>query len=64
MVSVNLNNLQEIRMVGMQALGDALGPVGLVKFMQQYDCGYGDYTKERQNAPDIGIDEIDSLLKG
>lgn len=63
MISVNLNNPLEIRMVGMRALRDALGPVGLVRFMQQYDVGYGDYTKERQSEPDIDIDEIDALLK-
>lgn len=64
MISVNLNNPLEIRMVGMQALKDALGPVGMVRFMQQYDLGYGDYTKERQSEPDIDINEIDALLKG
>lgn len=63
MLNVNLNNPLEIRMVGMQALKDALGPVGVVRFMQQHDLGYGDYTKERQSEPDIDIEEIDTLLK-
>ncbi len=63
MLNVDLNNPVEIRMVGMQALKDALGPVGMVRFMQQYDLGYGDYTKEKQIEPDIGIDEIDAMLK-
>lgn len=53
MADVNLNNPLEIRIIGMQALKDALGPVGTVRFMQQYDLGYGDYTKERQGEPDI-----------
>lgn len=64
MVNVDLNNLLEIRMVGMQALRDALGPVGMVRFMQQYSSGYGDYTKERQSRPDIeDIDELEALLR-
>lgn len=63
MLNVNLNNPMEIRMVGMQALKDALGPVGMVRFMQQYDLGYGDYTEEKQSEPDIGIEEIEALLK-
>lgn len=63
MLSVNLNNPMEIRMAGMQALKDALGPVGMVRFMQQYDLGYGDYTKERQSEPDMDLDEIDALLR-
>lgn len=63
MLDVNLNNPLEIRTVGMQVLKEALGPVGMVRFMQQYDLGYGDYTKEKQNEPDVDFDEIDSLLK-
>ena len=63
MVEVNLNNPLEIRTVGLQALKEALGPVGMVRFMQQYDLGYGDYTKEKQDADDVDFDEIDELLK-
>ena len=63
MVNVNLNNPMEIRMVGIQALKEALGPVGMARFIQQYDMGYGDYTKEKQEIPDINLDEIDFLLK-
>lgn len=62
MLNVNLNNPLEIRAVGMKALKEALGPVGMVRFMQQYDLGYGDYTKERQNELDADFDEIDALL--
>lgn len=63
MVNINLNNPKEIRMIGIEALRNALGPVGTVRFIQQYDMGYGDYTKEKQEKPDISLDEIDDLLK-
>lgn len=63
MLNVNLSNPIEIRNVGIRALQEALGPVGMVKFMQQYDVGYGDYTKEKQEQPNINLDEIDMLLK-
>lgn len=63
MLNINLSNPVEIRNVGIKALQDALGPVGMVKFMQQYDMGYGDYTKEKQEQPDISLDEIDMLLQ-
>jgi hypothetical protein len=33
--AVNVNNLMEIRKTGLQALKEALGPVGMVRFMQQ-----------------------------
>ena len=63
MLNVNLSNPIEIRNVGIKALQEALGPVGMVKFMQQYDMGQGDYTKEKQEQPDISLDEVDMLLK-
>ena len=53
----------DVRNAGMKALQEALGPVGMVKFMQQYDMGYGDYTKEKQEQPDMSLEEIDLLLK-
>lgn len=63
MLNINLSNPVEIRNVGIKALQEALGPVGMVKFMQQYDMGYGDYTKEKQEQPDISFEEIDMLLQ-
>lgn len=63
MSDVNLNNPLEIRTMGLQALKDALGPVGMARFIQQFDSGHGDYTKEKQNVPDVDLDEIDALLK-
>lgn len=53
----------DVRNAGMKALQEVLGPVGMVKFMQQYDMGYGDYTKEKQEQPDMSLEEIDMLLK-
>ena len=63
MLNVDLNNPMEVRAIGFKALNEALGPVGVVRFIQQYDLGYGDYTKEKQDTPDISLDEIDALLK-
>lgn len=63
MLKVNLNNPVEVQTIGMKALKEALGPVGVVRFIQQFDMGHGNYTEERQNEPDIGLDEVDVLLK-
>jgi len=62
-MTLNVNNLMEIRKMGLQALKDVLGPVGMVRFMQQYENGYGDYTKEKYQQPDLSVDEVDNLLK-
>jgi hypothetical protein len=63
MTAINLNSIMEIRRIGLQALEEALGPVGMTKFIQQYDNGYGDYTKEKYKHPDLTIEEVDKLLK-
>lgn len=62
MLNVNLNDPMEIRAVGMRVLKEALGPVGMVRFMQQYDSGHGNYTEERKRELDLDMDEIDELL--
>jgi hypothetical protein len=38
----------EIRKRGIEALAKALGPVGLVRFLQQFELGSGDYTRDRE----------------
>lgn len=62
MLNVNLNDPMEIRAAGMRVLKEALGPVGMVRFMQQYDSGHGNYTEERKRELDLDMDEIDELL--
>jgi hypothetical protein len=61
--TINANNLIEIRKIGLQALREALGPVGMVRFIQQYENGVGDYTKEKYLQPDLAVEKIDTLLR-
>lgn len=64
MKTVDINNPIEIRTIGLNALKEALGYVGMVRFIQQYDRGYGDYTKEKQNRQDeLSLDDIDDILR-
>jgi len=39
--------LEQIRLVGLEALAHELGPVGMVRFLQQFETGHGDYSVER-----------------
>ncbi len=39
--------MEEIRRMGLDALARELGPVGMVRFLQQFETGSGDYTAER-----------------
>ena len=40
--------LNEIRQIGLEVLLERLGPVGTIRFLQQFEAGYGDYTAERE----------------
>lgn len=40
-------NLMQIRAAGLAALMRELGPTGMVRFLQQYETGSGDYSRER-----------------
>ena len=52
-------SLYEIRMEGWKALTERLGPAGAMRFMMQYDPGYGDYSKERHEIfTNLTMDEL------
>ena len=40
--------LNEIRTIGFEALLRDLGPAGTIRFLQQYETGRGDYTRDRR----------------
>jgi hypothetical protein len=46
-MSAHAMPLEEIRRQGLEALARQLGPVGMVRFLQQFETGQGDYTTER-----------------
>ncbi len=49
----------EIRKKGLEALAQALDPVGMVRFLQQFGINKGDYTEEREKLLEgITMDDI------
>ena len=51
--------LHEIRVIGFDALLRELGPVGAIRFIQQYETGRGDYTRDRHKIlPKKSVKEI------
>jgi hypothetical protein len=53
-----------IRRLGIEALNEKLGPIGMVEFMHQFDSGYVEYTKERHNWLDnLTIEDISNEIK-
>lgn len=56
-------SLYQIRMEGWKVLTERLGPAGAMRFMMQYDPGYGDYTTERREIfADLTIDSLVEAL--
>lgn len=57
--------LEQIHADGLQALARELGPVGVVRFLQQFEEGRGDYTAERwQWLPaDLDVDGWAELIR-
>lgn len=56
--------LTEIRQKGYTALVDALGVAGTLRFLQQLEVGYGDYTKERNQWLDkLTMDDFREYIK-
>ena len=46
-MSTQTLTLEELRRAGLEALNRALGPVGMARFLQQFETGRGDYSVER-----------------
>jgi len=45
-LSIPVMPLEQVRLVGLKALARDLGSVGMVRFLQQFETGQGDYTAE------------------
>lgn len=48
-----------------KALAKSLGPIGMVRFLQQFDTGSGDYTRERDKwLGEFSVRQIVDEIKG
>jgi len=64
MIDTSKMTLEQIRKAGMEALIRELGPVGMIRFLQQFDMGSGDYTKERHKIFEgMNVDAIVEKIK-
>lgn len=56
--------LEEVRRVGLEALARQLGPVGMIRFLQQFETGHGDYTAERhQWLGEPGVQQLAEQIR-
>ncbi|GCL40937.1 hypothetical protein PN451_19785 [Dolichospermum planctonicum CS-1226] len=56
--------LTEIRQQGYQALIESLGVVGMLRFIQQFEVGYGDYTTEKYQLEEPTIEDFQQFVRG
>lgn len=57
-----MKTISEIRKEGIQALTKSLGPVDMARFIQSFETGSGDYTKERHEWLPDNLEEIKTDL--
>ncbi len=56
---MKLLSIEEIREKGIEALNKSLGPIGMIRFIQELNSGYGNYTKDRYKWQDrYSIEDI------
>jgi len=57
--------LDEIREEGLKALRERLGRADMIRFLQQFETGSGDYAKQRQAWVDsVALEDIEELANG
>ena len=62
-MAVTVRELEKIRREGLKALKEKLGVEGMIKFIQMYSDGKGDYTQEREEIlKDVTIEDFEKFL--
>lgn len=55
---------EQIRVIGLEVLARELGPTGLVRFLQLYEQGSGDYTRQRADLlPPLNATQIAEKIR-
>lgn len=57
--TIRLMKKNEIMQIGTKALLQALGPMGMARYLEEYDGGgSGDYTVEKYQQKELTINDI------
>lgn len=63
-MNINHKTDQEIRLQGFRALRNELGITDFIRFIQQFEQGSGDYTKERKQwQQNYTVDNVLQMMK-
>ena len=64
-MAVTVRELEKIRREGLKALKEKLGVEGMIKFIQMYSDGKGDYTEERREIlKTLNKEDLQKYLRG
>jgi hypothetical protein len=64
LMNVQMMTPQQIRVAGLAALSRELGLVGMIRFMQQFEMGHGDYSRDRHEWLDtFTVDDIAKMVR-
>ena len=56
--------LDQIRQAGLDALRERLGRAGMIRFLQQFETGRGDYSKSRHDWVDrTSLEDLQTLSR-
>lgn len=62
--TIKITKPSDIIRMGTEALIKALGPIGMARYLEEFDDGgTGDYTKEKYEQPEYTIQEILAIKK-
>jgi len=63
MLNIQAMTPQQIREAGLEVLSRELGVAGMIRFMQQFEMGKGDYSKDRHQWLDqYSVDDIAQMV--
>ncbi len=63
-MSSERKTLAEIRQIGIEVLIRELGQVGTLRFLNQYESGWGNYSQERHNwLKDENVETLANKIK-
>ena len=63
MLNIQAMTPQQIREAGLEVLSRELGVAGMIRFMQQFEMGKGDYSKDRHQWLDqCSVDDIAQMV--
>ena len=64
MLNIQAMTPQQIREAGLEVLSRELGVAGMIRFMQQFEMGKGDYSKDRHQWLDqYNVDDIAQMVR-